>query len=71
MAKKNVDELISMAQAATKQAADTGIAADSSQELMDAIQSAAAKLKRAAGADSELAALVDQVQALAKQSENK
>jgi hypothetical protein len=39
--------------------------------MMDAIQSVAAKIKRSAGADSDLAALVQQIEALAKQTETK
>lgn len=71
MTKKTVDDLIAMAQDVTKQAAASGEAAASSPELMDAIQSVATQIKRSAGADSQLAALVDQVQALAKGADKK
>jgi hypothetical protein len=69
MSKKSVDEIISMAKNITNQAANTGEAAAASPELMDAIQSVAAQIKRSAGADSDLAALVDQVQSLAKDAD--
>lgn len=71
MSKKSVDEIISMAKNITEQAANAGEAAAASPELMDAIQSVAAQIKRSAGADSGLAALVDQVQALAKGADKK
>ncbi|PUE55694.1 hypothetical protein [Limnohabitans parvus] len=66
MSKKSVDEIISLAKNIINQAANNGEAAAASPELMDAIQSVTAQIKRSAGSDSELAALVDQVQSLAK-----
>lgn len=69
MTKKSVDDLIAMAKDVTKQAAASGEAAGSSPELMEAIQSVVAQIKRTAGADSQLSALVDQVQALARDAD--
>jgi hypothetical protein len=66
MTKKNVDEIISMAKALTKKTAATDAATDSSPELMDAIQSVAAQIKQVSGGNTQLTALVEQVQALVK-----
>lgn len=71
MTKKNVDEIIAMAKKLTKQAATSDAAAGNSPELMDAIQSVAEQIKQAAGGNSQVAALVEQVQALAKDAEKK
>lgn len=71
MSQKNIDELVTMAKEVTKQAAASGDALSTTPEMMDAIQSVAAKIKRSAGADSDLAALVQQIEALAKQTETK
>ena len=58
--KKSVDDLIKMAKSVTAQAAANGDST-TTPEMMDAIQSVAAQIKRMSGTDSELAALVDQV----------
>jgi len=71
MAKKNVDEIITLAKTVTAQLSASGEATTTSPEIMDSIQSVAGQIKRMAGADSDLAALVDQVQALAKDTEKK
>lgn len=71
MTKKSIDDLIAMATDVTKQAAASGEATTSTPELMEAIQSVATQIKRTAGADSQLAALVDQVQTLAKNTDKK
>lgn len=66
MTNKTVDDLIAMAKTVTAQAAANGESTTTHPEMMDAIQSVASQIKRMAGADSDLAALVDQVQSLAK-----
>jgi hypothetical protein len=69
MSKKQIGQVITMAKAAAKQSAENGNADENSPELMDAIQAIAAQIKEVAGENRQVAALIDQVQALAKDAD--
>lgn len=71
MTNKSIDEVMAMAKSVADQAAKSGELSSATPELIDAIQSVASKIKRSAGADSDLAALVEQVQALANSAVKK
>lgn len=66
MSNRKVSQLVTMAKAAVKQSAANGNDAENTPELMDAIQLVAAQIKEVAGGNSQVAALIDQVEALAK-----
>ena len=71
MSKQNIDQLVTMAKAAAKQSAENGGDTNNSPEMMEAIQSVAAQIKEVAGGNSQVAALIEQVQALAKETGKK